>query len=269
VENETVFNGEFRMQKKDLPLGIVLYEGPSLIDRKPIVVIANSFKKSGNEKTGQMIQTWILRKDMHPQDAIKSGGDYSICGRCKHRHFRSCYVNVMHGPSTIWRTYKKGRYNDFTPDSLGFFADRNVRLGAYGDPAAVPASVWATIISVSKGHTGYTHRWKHCDPTLKYFCMASVDTPAEYEDAVSRGWRTFRVRVDANSPLLENEIVCPASAEAGHKTDCNKCGFCSGVSNRKNPCIIAHGWKHKVRYFAAGIKKIIGKRKYATAICGD
>ena len=58
---------------------------------------------SANPKTGDMIQTWILRSDMHPLEAIKSGSDYGICGSCIHRGSydefgnpidpRTCYVN--------------------------------------------------------------------------------------------------------------------------------------------------------------------------------
>ena len=44
--------------------GVVLYEGPSVLDGAPIAVIATL--KSANVKTGDMIQTWIIRSDMHP-----------------------------------------------------------------------------------------------------------------------------------------------------------------------------------------------------------
>ena len=42
------------------PNGRVIYRGPSLLDGKRIVVVATGFvKKSNNDKTGEMIQTWI------------------------------------------------------------------------------------------------------------------------------------------------------------------------------------------------------------------
>ena len=66
--------------------GYVLYRGPSKIDGKPIVMIATGFKTgSGNVKTGAMIQTWILREDVEPHTAQKTGDDESICGNCPHR----------------------------------------------------------------------------------------------------------------------------------------------------------------------------------------
>ena len=73
------------MLKKDLPTGIILSRGPSLLDGGPIVAIANAFKRSENKKTGSMIQVWILREDKHPAEAILDRTDLSICGECKHR----------------------------------------------------------------------------------------------------------------------------------------------------------------------------------------
>ena len=76
--------------------GIIFYEGPSLLDGKPIVGIALA-GSSTNSKTGELVQTYILRSDMPPQDAINDGHDVSICGNCTHRktvgdNGRTCYV---------------------------------------------------------------------------------------------------------------------------------------------------------------------------------
>lgn len=49
--------------------GFIFYRGKSPIDNAPIVGIA--VLKSRNEKTGNMVQTFILRSDIHPMDAIK------------------------------------------------------------------------------------------------------------------------------------------------------------------------------------------------------
>ena len=78
--------------------GFVLYEGPSLIDGAPIVVVATL--KTSNIKTGDMVQTWILRSDIEPHHAVKSGDDLSICGDCIHRPANqgSCYVTVFQAP---------------------------------------------------------------------------------------------------------------------------------------------------------------------------
>ena len=66
-----------------LPKGVVLYRGPSLLDGKPIVCIATGLRSpSGNPKTGPMVQTWIMREDVAPHTAQKSGEDSSVCGDC-------------------------------------------------------------------------------------------------------------------------------------------------------------------------------------------
>ena len=57
----------------------IIYEGPSVIDGKPIVAIATYSGR--NRKTGAMVQTYILRADLNPLDASKTGEDASICGR--------------------------------------------------------------------------------------------------------------------------------------------------------------------------------------------
>ena len=63
--------------------GVVLYRGPSRLDGAPIVVVATGLQRpSENEKTGPMVQTWILRSDEHPVSAVHSGADASICGDC-------------------------------------------------------------------------------------------------------------------------------------------------------------------------------------------
>lgn len=251
------------MLKKDMPNGIVIYEGPSLLDNKPIVVIANTFKRSANKKTGPMIQTWIMRSDMHPNDALKTKQDYSVCGDCKHRGVynpvtdktekRTCYVNVMHGVASVWRAYKRGIYIRYKPDMLKFFVGKSLRLGCYGDPAVVPIKIWADICKVVKGFTGYTHQWKLCNPLVKYFCMASCDDIPEQRDAEVSGWRTFRMRpIIGGDFILPDERICPASKEAGKVTTCEKCNACGGLSNKKikkHIVIKAHGWKHKIRYF--------------------
>jgi hypothetical protein len=255
-----------KMKKKDMPLGIVVYRGPSLIDGRLVMAIATGFARNKNKKTGDMVQTWIMRADKHPLDALYQGADYSVCGDCKHRDFGSCYVNVGKSVSVVWKTYCRGdRYVDLTPENLDLFRGKNIRLGSYGDPSAVPIEVWNTILSVAKSHTGYTHRWKKCDQNLKYICMASCDTVKEAQHARALGWRTFRVRLDENDFLLEHEFVCPASLEGGHKIDCEHCGACSGAGNSMNPTIIVHGMPYKVNRFKEGIKKINNKKKWRTA----
>lgn len=66
--------------------GVIVYEGPSMLDKKPIVMIATGWNGTRNGKTGQMLQTWILRKNISPMDASRRKLDASVCGKCPLRH---------------------------------------------------------------------------------------------------------------------------------------------------------------------------------------
>ena len=228
------------------PRAGVIYRGPSMIDGSPIVCVA-TYTKS-NSKTGAMLQTYILHADISPIDAIRAGTDAAVCGDCKHRgepgiySTRSCYVNIGQGPTVVWRAMRRGSYAFAQPHLIGM--GRMIRLGTYGDPAAVPDAVWANLLEFSEGHTGYTHQWRgERFAHLSRYCMASVDTPAEAIDARAAGWRTFRVRVNGTDPAMPYEFACPASTEMGAKTTCQACKACNGndTARRGNPMIIAHG----------------------------
>lgn len=234
------------------PSGYVIYRGPSLLDSQPIVVIA--ITKSSNRKTGNMVQTYILVDNgQMPVENYKSLADSSICGDCKHRRGTGggCYVNVGQGPTQVFKSYLRGIY----PESLSIASNvcegRNVRLGTYGDPAAVPAHIWAALLGKAAGHTGYTHQWASGKANhVKEWCMASSDSLEERLSAVTEGWRTFRVRTPQEK-LGAGEFVCPASDEGGKRVHCESCLACNGgLNSRKgSPAIVAHGTL-KGRFFA-------------------
>lgn len=249
------------------PLGIILYKGPSRIDGKKIIVIATGiFNKTANTKTGNMIQTWIFRCDMSPIPARRYGYDYSVCGDCKHRHLGSCYVNIAHGAHNVYNSYMNDRYIPFQIAHLSYFKDRKLRIGSFGDPAAVPTDIWANLCMVTNAHTGYTHHWNSyfTDPELKQYCMASCDNEDEYHKAKAKGWRCFRVRMSTNDVILDNEFICPASKEAGEKSDCSTCKACMGLNSTisKDICIIVHGLQSKIDKFRWGMTRIKNKKKY-------
>ena len=72
--------------------GFILYDGPSVLDGQPIVVIATM--ETSNRKTGQMVQTWIIRSDISPTDAAKIGLDSSVCGHCP-PHAEQCALQPI------------------------------------------------------------------------------------------------------------------------------------------------------------------------------
>ena len=228
--------------------GLIIYRGASILDGAPIVAIA-TFKTS-NAKTGDMVQVWIIREDLNPVEASKLGADSSICGACTHRHSLggACYVNIGQAPNSIWKAYQRGAYRVL--DILGNDEDatiaahhihgRKVRLGAYGDPAAVPFEVFEQLLKGASGWTGYTHqaRHKHFDPRLFRYCMASADTPRQAQKLQSRGARTFRVKTAA-APRGSAEIECLADSKG---MQCIDCGLCNGASDTApNIVINVHG----------------------------
>lgn len=230
--------------------GAVLYSGPSMINGAPIVVVA--IWTSTNDKTANMVQTYILRADMEPINASQTGHDDAICGDCplrgvsngKSAKGRSCYVNLLFAPRQIFNSFTSGRYPEATDAIIRRnTTHRTVRLGTYGDPAAVPVEVWTRLLKFSAGHTGYTHQWRNAiaEP-LKSLVMASVQSEAEAQEAQAAGWRTFRIRAESQ-PVAKNEIVCPASQEAGKRLTCNECGACDGAdrAGKVNVVIIGHG----------------------------
>ena len=216
----------------------IIYRGPSLYDGAPIVVIATY--TTGNRKTGGVVQTYILREDIDPRDASKGGEDASICGTCPHRgetttdparkiaKGRTCYVNLGQGVLIAWRAFQRGVYpaamRERERAAIG--AGRVVRLGTYGDPAAVPEHVWTDLLRDAASWTAYTHAsgWR---PDL---AMQSADTYAEAQAAWAKGQRTFRVVQGVDDIDTANEVLCPASKEAGARTTCAACKLCGGTS---------------------------------------
>ena len=221
--------------------GTILYEGPSLLDGAPIVAIATGLDKaSANSKTGDMVQTWILAAgDLSPQAAVDAGADSSVCGDCPLKG-AACYVVTWRAPRSVYECYKRGNYPRGRYDLL---QGRKVRVGSYGDPAAVPASVWEQAVAGAVTYTGYTHQWRRTQAT-RAFTMASVDTLEQREKARALGFRTFRV--GALETLQAGEILCPASEEAGRKVTCADCGLCKGAGKAKDIMIPAHGPGAKV-----------------------
>jgi hypothetical protein len=240
------------MTNKKRPTGYLLLETPN------IVIVATI--KTHNPKTGNMVQLWILNRDVDPVTATKTGADDVVCFDCPHRGTievlgddgttrnvgRTCYVRVVQAPLAVWRAYRAGKYPALAPDGYrAVFQGRKIRFGAYGEPVLIPLHIVSALATVSDGWTGYTHQWRHAeyDAYRRYF-MASCDNPHDYIEAKTRGWRTFRVR-SADESMRHSEIICPASDEADHKTTCETCKLCAGTTGaddpRKDIAIIVHG----------------------------
>ena len=189
--------------------GAIVWRGDSwLVPGVPLVAIITGLRTpTDNQKTGDMLQLWILLSEVSPVDAIRSGADRAICGDCIHRtgrihvlegfkfvlkFVRTCYVLVFQSPRTVWGSFKAGSYKPITEKQKAFCRSHDVRLGAYGDPALIPFEVIEEIINPDlEGHTGYTAQWRdpRIDPRFKLLLMASVNSEKERDQAnVTVAW---------------------------------------------------------------------------------
>lgn len=222
----------------------IIYNGPSLLDGKPIIVVATYSNR--NAKTGKVLQTYIIRADINPLEASKTGEDYSICGNCvmrgtptddpnrKQAKDRDCYVNLGQGVLIVYRAYHKGIYPPADPRTMG--RNRFVRVGTYGDPAAAPEVVWTELISEASDWTAYSHQsgWR---PDI---AMQSVNSHTEAQAHWRQGHRTFRVIANLGELDRINEALCPASKEAGRRVQCTACKLCKGSTLAKSIAIVEH-----------------------------
>lgn len=228
----------------------IIYRGPSMLDGSPIVVVA--IVKSSNSKTGDMVQTHILPdvKGLTLSDMNRTGLDAGICGACPHKGTpnnnpkgnatgRTCYVNLGQGPGSVLRKIQGlNPYPDVSADveRIAYIGKgRMVRIGTYGDGAAVPDYVWQSLTRDSIGLTAYTHQGLSNAP----YYMVSADSEESAKIAHNAGRRTFRVIpiADAGKPLLSNEILCPSS----RGVECKDCGLCDGRKIARSVAIVAHG----------------------------
>ena len=254
---------------------LLIYDGPNVQDTAGILVIASAFnQRSENGKTLDMIQVFILYRDEAPTVAVQTGNDEAVCGECFLRPIMAkqlkesgesnipCYVDKYRGPGSAWESWSMGNIASATPREASAIiatlrscdcdANHNrancphpgkslgIRLGAYGDPASVPDWVWRDLLSMlSSKMTSYTHQWENF-PHLAEHTMASIDpitwpdVDAALDQAHAMGFRTYRVLAIGESPRSD-EMVCP---EASGRTNCNKCGLCSGNLRRSTPSIV-------------------------------
>jgi hypothetical protein len=231
------------------PIGFVIDRGISPIDGQTYVAIATL--KSTNAKTGDMVQVFILRPDVHPLDAIASGDDRTICGDCPHRRrqvwdakrkrfrwVRSCYVDVGKSVGSVWHAFARGSYPEYDPAlHARYLRGRRIRWGAYGDPGILNAPVVRNLNAIADGHTGYCHQWRQ--PWAQWavgLFQASCDSFQDYLDASAMGWRTFAVVPQGDAPYSGK--LCPATAE-GSQAQCLTCRLCDGA--KTDVFVEAHG----------------------------
>ena len=266
---------------------VCIFDGPSLKNGVPVITLLTGFKTpSLNTKTADMLQSFIVLRDVSPTDAIASGQDEAVCGDCSLRPIVakflklnstiseaivSCYVNVGRSVQAAWNSYKAGNVATITPRQASILISRlrqcpgiceatckrdhihkatrcstrkacdnaghstgplAYRMGSYGDPGLVPASIWEQLSQfLNSKHTSYTHNWQNAD--LSRSSMASLDrqtfpdVSASIELAKSRGYRWYRVLAEGEIKRAD-EILCP-EAKPNSSVTCADCGLCSGT----------------------------------------
>lgn len=243
---------------------IKLWEGPSPFDGKKImVVLGNYATDNANKKIGEeMCQIWVLpvgewddkldRPFPLPREAYE-GKKPTVCGSCSHLG-KGCYV-MWWRLRGLWESARdqkplvERRGGVRLLDQL--MDGQYLRLGAAGDPLAMPFWLAKMMVDSARFHTSYTHAWYNFEiPNLegwKSISMASVDSEKEYQAAKTLGWRTFRtikapkVEGVAELKLLDREIECPSDS---HGRTCAQCKLCNGNkrSNKiKDIAIKVHG----------------------------
>tara|TARA_R110000744_G_scaffold227915_2_gene345961 strand:- start:3365 stop:4189 length:825 start_codon:yes stop_codon:yes gene_type:complete len=220
-------------------MGLVVYNGPSLLNGAPIINVLTGYEDtSANSKTGSAVQSWILMRDVDPRDANKSGQDEAICGHCPLRGVanedpkrklakdRPCFVVIAQAPLIVWKAFHRGIYETVTPEEAAQrIKGKVLRIGSYGDGAAVPIPVWNPLVAAASKHLGYSHQAEYSssayNPSLY---MRSVQSLAEARLAWAKKERTFRVGDPAT--IQDEELLCP---NVTHGVQCVDCGLCNGT----------------------------------------
>ena len=224
---------------------MILWEGKSRIDGKPIVVIATI--DSDNVKTGDVVHTWIVRQDVNPVLTRHTGEDYSVCGNFVHRHYfrglvlkgdgdkrADCYVQLYQGPRAVWSKYAEGdgyacpKRNAEVTRQLG---TKEIRVGAYGDPCAVPYHVWESLLAQgNRRWSGFTHQWRNPEnQEYRRFLMASCDNAQDVLDAAAMGWRAYWVKYDNSQDHLVAHLPVVECLYSARGINCKACGICDGT----------------------------------------
>ena len=198
----------------------------------------------------ELPQLWVLPADRHPMDAIKDDGAAAVCGDCPIK--TACYV----GKQVVSQVWKHSRSNPVTPlhelwrDGTEAWL---LRLGAWGDPAAIPFSLVEDLSIHAKEsgirrRTGYTHQWRTADERFRALVMASVEGTAMSPQAWDLGYRTFAAVPDTGEVDTDGHFECPATSMRANRLTCERCGLCNGTeSGAKSVWIRLHNNPGRMR----------------------
>ena len=217
------------IQIKTKERGYVLHEGDGF------VVIATM--KTTNRKTGDMVQPWILLRDVSPVEGVRTGLDAdTVCDGCVLASGNGCYVNVGQAPLAVWKGYHANIYPYLEPrEYKSVFANRLLRFGAYGNPSKIPLPKVKALAKACVAWTGYFHDWhsmpKRSAVAYGRYLMASTETEASRLHAKSLGLRYFHVAEDKPEETRE----CLADTIG---LTCEQCRLCMGTTKKKQRSIL-------------------------------
>ena len=120
-------------------------------------------------------------------------------------------------------------------DITNLCKDKFIRFGTYGEPSLIPLKLIERICIHAKNWSGYNHQWHKIDEDYGNYLMASTHNIAQSLQATRKGYLCFQVVT--NKPQFTDLINCPASKESNFKSNCSKCGLCSGNFGKGNKSI--------------------------------
>ena len=211
-----------------------------------------SNEKIEGDRKAKIVQSYTFSRKQF--ELVKSGDKISMqdffdaadsnCLDCPLRSFGKCYthkpiqysgfLSMLRSISRVLPTWDliPNYTAEIAEQIVNNSADVFVRFGSYGEPSVHPTELIDNIVKVAKSHTGYTHQWRLAPELNKHF-TASVHTAQEETLAKGEGWRSFI----ATPTPLENYVNCPASKEQNYKSNCSKCGLCSGSEGKGNKSV--------------------------------
>ena len=221
-------------------------------------VVTCLVKPSSNRKTGFVIQTYFIDKSRLTNQPKVFGSKCHNCSAVEYCYVtrdkmsvRKALTKLIGGENT---SYKLVSFEQAI-QAIKMSRNTSIRIGTYGDPSIMSIDDLIKIC-LAKKQLSYTHFWQDESlQDLKKICMASTANMIEDLEAKALGWRTFRVRLTKDAPVLPTAIQCPYESK---NIQCVKCNLCNGIAlddKRKNVSdiwVYGHGSSHKKIY--GGIK---------------
>ncbi len=169
-------------------LGAVVYDGPSRLDGERVVCVVTGFHVVNNPKTGDMLQTWILRADQHPMEARKSGADFSVC----------VYVAVADADG-----FARQSHNPLDHDAVG--------LGGIAKGDDLPGA----------GPPEEEHRLVHEDAVARHIGRAGdivADVPTIGANSPGDYFMGFDPAVELKAAVFANDLSMRSQERRGHRS---------------------------------------------------